>query len=368
MSGPPMQSLETYLQSDFDPIDSTQTELPVADEFHVGWWRRLEARDGGDARTLVAALPQFLVPIEEGASSSERYQALVRRGEPAAELDGTPASGDGIFVDPDSVRWTVVDHPAGGLPVVTLGHRTDFERAFRAIGGRCEPIPVGPNVHALYVSGLPNPVRMREIEASFLESGGTPADWPAEIRRRRADDATSFHDRIILLHPAPYGGIAADRVGGGLDDAGWVEASMRLRLEHEFTHHATHRLLGSYRLHVHDEVLADLMGFVAGIGRFEAGLFLEGLGVPEGSDEIPEDARLRTYVRELDPAAWPSLVRGLRSVAAAVERRSEAFTAASGVERLRLLLSLSGRDLGALAREGADAELPLAFREPSEKS
>merc|ERR1711965_11784 len=112
-----------------------------------------------------------------------------------------------VFDDPEGVSWRIETHPAGALPVVVL--------------------------------------EARGARSAFLASGNDPADWAAEMRRRRAADATSFHDRLILLHPAPYAGLAPSEVGDDFDAVTWTASSMRLRLEHEFTHHATARLLGS---------------------------------------------------------------------------------------------------------------------------
>lgn len=341
-------TLSDYLVSKFRSMDPPDRALPAADEIHVRWWRDCEAANGGNAGTLVAALPQFQVPIEDGASGSDRYAGLIRRGEVP---DRVPPVEE-VFAEPAGVRWTVVDHPAGGLPVITLSDRRDFERAFRALGSRCEPVPVGPNVHALYVSGLPSPVRLREARSTFLESGGSPHAWPDEMRRMMASDATSFHDRVILLHPASYGGLPASRVDPEMDEAAWVEASMHLRLEHEFTHHATHRLLGSYRLHAHDEVLADLMGFTAAIGRFDAELFLEGLGI-DGEQVLP-DARLRTYLGDLDPEDLPGLVRILRRAARNVQEISPRFVEGTELDRIVDLAAMAPIGLATLADRSAE--------------
>ena len=343
MSEPTRITLSEYLVSKFESMDRPDRVLPASDEAHVRWWRDCEAVNGGNAGSLVAALPQFQVPIEDGASASDRYAGLIRRGEVP---DRVPPVEE-VFAEPDRVGWTVVDHPAGGLPVITLSDRGDFERAFRALGSRCEPVPVGPNVNALYLSGLPSPVRLREARSSFLESGGSPRDWPDEMRRMRASDATAFHDRLILLHPAPYGGLPASRVDPAMDEAAWVEASMRLRLAHEFAHHATHRLLGSYRLHAHDEVLADLMGFTAAIGRFDAELFLEGLGID--GDQVLPDARLRTYLGDLDPEDLPGLVRILRRASRNVQEISPRFVEGSELDRLVDLAAMAPIGLATLA-------------------
>jgi len=366
VTDPASTSLETYLVSRFPSgSDVPDLVLPAADEAHVAWWRTHLARAGGTAESLIAALTQFHIPIGPGAAESEAYVAAIRRGQPVS----SPRTAGEVFAAPERIVWTIAEHPAGALPVATFGDRRDFEIAYRALGGRCEPIPVGPDVHALYVSGLPNPVRLRSMRAAFLEAG-EPADaWPEEMRRRRAEDPTSFHDRLVLLHPAPYAGIPAAAVG--LDEAAWMEASTRLRLEHECTHHATHRLLGEYRLHVHDEVLADLMGFTAALGRFDADLFLRGLGIGD-DDAVASDGRLWTYVAELDRGAVPELVRLLRRVADAIAAIAPAFVVESDdVEpqvarvrrgmRLKRLIHLAAFDLPAIAA-GEAAPLGIADR------
>ena len=333
-------SLEEYLKSAFKRPD---VHLPVEDACHTTWWRQRFESDGGDAQALVEILSQFQVSIAAGASHSEAYKRLILGARPAS----TVPSASEFFAAPDSVHWSVVDHSAGGLPVVTLEDRADFEFAFRALGARCEPVPIGENVHALYVGGLPNPVRVREIESAFIASGNDSEAWPQDMQRRMKADGTSFHDRLILLHPATYGGLQVSDVDGQMNDEEWVEASRQLRLEHEFTHHATHRLLGSYRLHVHDEVLADLMGFTKALGRFEAELFLRALGID--GDRIQPSARLLTYTVDLDEDALPRLVEILRVVSETIEAISPVFVGASASDRLRRLLALSQIDLETLA-------------------
>ncbi|MEC8819208.1 MAG: hypothetical protein VXX30_08950 [Planctomycetota bacterium] len=358
MSSPAPTTLEAYLVPDFG---TPSLEAPPGDESHVGWWRKRFAEQGGGARSLVEALTQFQVPVRTGASGSDRYVRSIRRMQPVS----SPSGPGELFADADSIHWRVVDHPGGGLPVVTLAERADFELAFRALGARCEPVPVGRNVHALYVGGLPNPVRVREEESAFIEAGNDPLAWPQAMQRRMQADGTAFHDRLILLHPGPYGGLRASDVHPRMDEPDWLEASGRLRLEHEFTHHATHRLLGSYRLHVHDELLADLMGFTMALGGFDRTLFLRALGVDDG--RVDEDARLHTYTMGLPADDLPALVRLLESAADRLESVSPLLSGASEARRLRSLLSLSQIKLARLAEldPGALAE-SLCADEPVE--
>jgi hypothetical protein len=350
MTSPGSQSLEAYLGAGFPSVPTIAT--PIADEAHVDWWRARRRR--GDADELIETAAQFLIPVAAGASQSPEYVAAIRRSEPLART----RTAEEVFTDPEGVRWEIRPHAAGGLPVVTFSHRGDFETAYRSLAGRCEPIEVNPSVHALYLSGLPNPVRLRDLRERHLAEGGDAESWSAEVDRRRAADPTAFHDRIILLHPAPYAGLDAGTVDPTLDDAAWLERSAVLRLEHEFTHHATHRMLGAYRLHVHDEVLADLMGFTRALGRFDASLFLRGLGID--GDDLAEGARLHAYVGDLDPAEIPRLRSVLRPVAERIEGVAEAFVGVDDAVRLERLMRLASLDLRAIADGEAPAVLGIS--------
>ena len=356
MDEPASMSLDSYLKSAFRPVDPESTDHRLPDEMHVDWWRQGPARDGASVTDLVNAVPHFRVPIMQDASDSEIYRRLVLAGEtdvPEAQ------SVEEVFEDPGGVQASIREHPAGDLPVLEFARRADFERAFRALGSRCEPVEISPSVHALYVSGLPNAVRMIEVRERWCAEGGGRADWPQEMARLRASDPTAFHDRLILLHAAPYSGIPADRVAAGLDDAAWMRMSQILRIEHEFTHHATHRLLGSYRLHVHDEVLADLMGFTKAIDRWDADLFLLGLGI-EGERILP-GARLHAYVGLLEESELPSLLPLLAGVARNLESVADLFLVPDPLLRLRRLEFLGGTDL----RRMNQADWPDVFRDVS---
>ena len=110
-------------------------------------------------------------------------------------------------------------------------------------------MPMADGVHAQTISGL--------IHWGLINQFG---------RQSRA--------RLIVLHQAPYGSVAARELPAQLGELGeeaWLAASSKLRLEHELTHLATQRLLGEMRLNLLDELIADCMGMVAALGCFNAG-------------------------------------------------------------------------------------------------
>jgi hypothetical protein len=137
------------------------------------------------------------------------------------------------------------------MPVLETPSRLDFLRMVRALAHRGEPMPMADGVHAQAISGL--------IHWGLINQFG---------RQSRA--------RLIVLHQAPYGSVAAGELPAQLGELGeeaWLAASSKLRLEHELTHLATKRLLGEMRVNLLDELIADCMGMVAALGCFSAELF-----------------------------------------------------------------------------------------------
>lgn len=337
-------SLDTYLQRRFDEVDPTKLEIPMPPEFHVAWWRSGPAASGSTAQDLVDQIVQFRIDVADGASESEQYQRLVRQADAPTDRD---APSRPVFDAPDDVSIRVFEHAGGALPILSCGRRSDFERCFRTLAGRCEPIDVPVAVHALYLAGLPNPARTRTLHRKWLDDGGPEFGWPEEMRRLRNEDSTAFHDAMILVHDAPYSGLAASDVDANYSDGEWLERSRTLRLEHEFTHHATHRILGSYRLHVLDELFADFMGFTKATGRFDAVVFLAGLGIVD--DHVDDDARLWTYVRDLDRADIPALVELTATIASNLEQVAPLF-ATQDERRFERLMILAQSDMKRLGQ------------------
>jgi hypothetical protein len=233
--------------------------------------------------------------------------------------------------------------------VLLAPDREDFERLYRALVCRSEPVPVSPAVNAQMIAGLVNWDRVHRVRASWAE-GRDPDEvaraWPAEMRRVAATRPDLFYDRLVLLCSAPYGGRSARDLGLDLSDDAWLQASMRLRLEHEFTHYATRRLYGVMRLNLLDELIADAMGMTDALGGFKARWFLAALGL-SGSEPPAAGARVHTYRRELSNEAF-------RVVCALATRAADTLEACTArlydaASRTRYLLALTAQTLDGLA-------------------
>lgn len=270
-------TLSNYCKG-FTEASQPWPSFPLAEAPELTWWTNFTA-DAADGvlqgqrvlEHLQSGLPQLLLPQETGISSSDLYKALVLRGESVDHALIAAVGAPPQWHCPEALRFWIAPHPCGAMPVVQTPSWADFVQLVRALAHRGEPVKLADGVHAQAVSGL--------IHWGLIHAFG---------RQSRA--------RLIVLHAAPYGSVQASDVPGDLTEAEWLQASSNLRLEHELTHLATKRLLGAMRLNLLDELIADCMGMVAALGRFDAKLFGRCLGIQSAT------GRWTTYTRDLSGA------------------------------------------------------------------
>ena len=249
--------------------------LPLKEPPELAWWQELVSRSAIGAQngveiltSLKSPLPQLLLPQVDGIGHSELYKTMVLRGEASIGRNLSSAGPEVCWHEAEALTCWIARHPCGSMPVLQTPNWHDFVQLVRALAHRGEPVALADGVHAQAVSGL--------IHWGLIRRFG---------RQSRA--------QLIVLHQAPYGSVPAEQVPGGLEDCEWLAVSTRLRLEHELTHLATKRLLGEMRLNLLDELIADCMGMIAALGRFDANLFGRCLGIDA------QEGRWITYTREL---------------------------------------------------------------------
>ena len=321
-----MNTLERYCQG-FARALEPWPALPLDAEHELVWWQALlgddEALGHGEAivATLMAALPQLRLPQVQSISTSDLYRAVVLRGnDPTSPELLTAAHRIGptpLWQQPEALQLWIAPHPCGAMPVLQTPSWSDFELLVRALAHRAEPVALADGVHAQAISGL--------IHWGLINQFG---------RQSRA--------RLIVLHQAPYGSVDAEHVPGGLDEDRWLEASTCLRLEHELTHLATKRLLGEMRLNLLDELIADCMGMVAALGRFDAALFGRCLGIDINHGDTPiANGRWLSYTRELSATEAHEVVRLVmaraRELESALQSQPELLHSAQAMQRLQWL-------------------------------
>lgn len=351
-------ALEKYLRNGFLPSAAEPlSALPLEDESHVAFWKSWLADTKVTWSSLAAQIPQLSFGVGEGVSKQPEYKDVMFGG----HLDAIP---DSSFEGVGPIEVTIEAHWAGHLPVIHIVEREDFEMLYRILAQKGEPVGVSHQVHAVMLAGLVSPVRIAATRDIWHE-GGLRDDplvagcvtWADAMQAIDKGDKSRFRDRLLILQDVPYADLRAEEAGVGLGEEEWLTRSRVIRKEHEFAHYATRRLFSNMRLNLHDELVADCMGFTAAFGRFDSDLFLRGLGI-DGAGKPAPDSRCWTYVQELDgqdvERACAIAVQAARNVEAWIENRGE-------VERSLLLRTLAANSLPELATDHASDLLAASY-------
>lgn len=246
--------------------------------------------------------PQLCLPIAPGMKDSPAYRSAVLRGE---QPEAAPA-----FAGTPEDSLNLVQTPAGGVEVLFLADREDFEHAMQALAYRCEPVEIPASVGASTVRGLINWEKIRAHKRQWL-ARGLPG-WQAEFRRFTADKR-NYLDTLILLSGGEYSAVPAGELG--LDESAWLAASRRIRQYHELTHFICRSLYPADVDALRDEVLADLIGLAAAFGDYDPALARRFLGVEGG--RFRPGGRLAHYVPEEElPRAVEEVTRWIERYAA----------------------------------------------------
>ncbi len=283
-------------------------------------WRRYRNLSGnkGDFNTLQSLIERFNIPVKSGISETEAYKNIVLRGEKFRPED---SGGKFALKKPDDFEFLIYEHPAGALPVMVSSCREDFVNLYSLIGNRCEPVNLNSGINALIVSGFSNWERINRYREqwsaslSFFEK----MRWPDEFKRVGREEPELFNDRLILLmRGVGYGGTNRAFTGIECTADEWMEYSLKIRAEHEFTHYVMKRVFGVMRHHVWDEIIADFMALVSTFRDFRSEWLLSCMGVnPDGG--YRGDSRVMHYLKNESDLIVKSIVSRLPDIGKGLE-------------------------------------------------
>ena len=231
---------------------------------------------------VVAALAEIYPQLYLQLGDAEQYAAVVRRGEIPAVKDLSGFRTDEL----DAAEVGVT--PAGSVQIVKLTHRSDFERFYQIMGYKCQPEPIPPQTGAVILDGVINWTRIRAHQAEFL-AADPAGNWSEEFRQFTSVKS-NYLDALVILSSGDYSGVPAERFGYAQDE--WRRLSYEIRKAHELTHFLCRRKYHEQINAIWDELVADAVGIVSALGRFDRGMEEVFLGVtPDGYT----GGRLETY-------------------------------------------------------------------------
>ena len=230
---------------------------------------------------LAGRFPQLFIKPEKGASQSETYRGIVRRGE--------SFSGDlAHFICSDEDSLTVAETPAGKVEIVFLKNRADFECFYRIMAAKCEPVPILRTVGASYIGGINDWSKIHAHLAEYEQNGGT--DSTGEFARFTADKS-NYKTSIILLSDGFYSNLSCENTP--FSEEQWQKISLDIRKYHELTHFVCRHFFPTKINAVWDEILADFYGLLCAAGSYDAELAMKFLGIYDGKYT---GGRLERYV------------------------------------------------------------------------
>jgi hypothetical protein len=289
-----IEELRPYLDHPFaraqpDPVPA----FPLPDEPHLQRWilYAAEAERDGAFVALQRRFVQLRFPIRAGISREEAYRRATLRGL-FAEAD---AFAPGLVLHrPEGLTLSIHTTVAGRVPVLVVEDRSDFVALVRAFSERNEPVPVPEAMGACIVTGLNNWDRIAAYRQAWAAAQSGPVDdgaWAEEFRRLAARKPL-YQDRFVVLSTGPYSGLPAATTG--FPEADWLARSLVIRREHEFTHYFTYRVFGVMRNHLLDELVADFVGLLRGVGEYRPALARACLGLDDVG-RYREGGRLACY-------------------------------------------------------------------------
>ncbi|OUL29767.1 hypothetical protein BV378_05100 [Nostoc sp. RF31YmG] len=349
-----VEELLVYNQNIFERNSLDCVQFPLNPEPHVATWEEyaVAAEVVGAFEVLKQRLVQLKFSIQEGISQTEAYRSATLKG---VSVDGMAEATGLVLQQPQQLELRLHKSLAGTIPVLLVKNREDFVSLVQALTKRNEPHPIPASMGACIVRGFNNWDRIRQYRRQWsdLNPGNcSETSWSAEFQRL-IPQKQLYQDTFIILSDGFYSNIGASNLG--LEESQWQRLSLTIRLEHECTHYFTHRLFGSMRNNIFDELIADYRGIVAAIGYYRADWFLHFLGL-ESFPNYREGGRLQNYRGQppLSDRAFQILQALVKASAENLQRFHTEYATEVGLNnQAQILVALSYLTLEELAASEA---------------
>ncbi|OUL34028.1 hypothetical protein [Nostoc sp. 106C] len=349
-----LEELLVYNQNIFERNSLDCVQFPLNPEPHVATWEEyaVAAEVVGAFEVLKQRLVQLKFPIQEGISQTETYRSATRKG---VSVDGMAEATGLVLQQPQQLELRLHKSLAGTIPVLLVKNREDFVSLVQALTKRNEPHPIPASMGACIVRGFNNWDRIRQYRRQWeTQNPGNCSEtsWSEEFQRL-IPQKQLYQDTFIILSDGFYSNIGASNLG--LEESQWQRLSLTIRLEHECTHYFTHRLFGSMRNNIFDELIADYRGIVAAIGYYRADWFLHFLGL-ESFPNYREGGRLQNYRGQppLSDRAFQILQALVKASAENLQRFHTEYATEVGLNnQAQILVALSYLTLEELAASEA---------------
>jgi hypothetical protein len=285
------EELKTYLSNKF--WSKKHTISPLVDEIDLEYWEGISKRiieDKTIFNELKKCYPQLNFPIEIGIEKTESYKDLVLRG----KIENINLLFLLKLNDSKNIAFKIHKSIAGKIPIVTIPNKEDFTTIIQSLLHKNNPKHVPQSMGAVLINGINNLERLTILKNCWLVTN-TFGNWAKEFSSNVLPNKSLYKDKLIILSTKPYSNVSAKQLG--LTENLWLSYSLSIREEHECTHLYTLKKYGVASNNLHDELIADYIGIVKTIGKYNKSWMLMFMGL-EDYPKYRQGARLENYISD----------------------------------------------------------------------
>ncbi|WNJ16377.1 DUF7005 family protein [Pontibacter sp. G13] len=301
----------------------------------------------------------FGFPIDPLVHQSPIYGVVMAKGQKPALKDYPEGL---VLQNPSGLVLEIGLQIGGEIPVLTIPNRKDFESVVQALAYKHQPVDIPNSMGACLLKGINNWDRIDRLKHAWTLAHPT-GDWTRYFLHNVRPFPELYQDHWMIISDHPYSGIPADRMGLGQDD--WLRRSRKIRLVHEAVHLFCLKHLGGMNIHLQDELMADFLGMIAGLGRYDAQAGLLWLGL-EKFPAYRSGGRMENYVGGISPTskAFSVLAEWVYEAVHHLESFSEAIGHPQEMNsQICAILALSEESLESLANPYSQQRLTQRFYE-----
>jgi hypothetical protein len=284
------EELKTYLSNNFK---SKKTIPSFENDTGIKYWEDLATKITADNllfNELKKCYPQLNFPIEAGIEKKEEYKDLVLRGK--TENINLPFLLE--LNDYKNITLRISESIAGKIPIITVPNKEDFIIIIQCLLYKSNPKHIPQSMGAVLINGLNNWQKIAILKSDWLATN-TPEKWSKEFYMSVLQNYDLYKDKLIIISTKTYSNVSAQQLG--LDESLWLSYSISIREEHECTHLYTLKKFGIASNNLHDELIADYIGIVKTIGKYNKLWMLMFMGL-ENYPEYRQGARLENYISQ----------------------------------------------------------------------
>ena len=305
--------LKTYLSNKFK---SNKTILSFENETGIEYWEDLAKKITEDKllfNELKKCYPQLNFPIELGIEEKQEYKDVVLKG----KTENIKLPSVLRLNNPKNITLKIGESIAGKIPILTVPDQEDFIKILQCLIYKNNPKPVPQSMGAVLINGLNNWQKIANLKSDWSADHNVD-NWSKEFYLNILPNYSLYKDKLIIISTKPYSNVSAKQLG--LNESLWLSYSISIREEHECTHLYTLKKFGIASNNLHDELIADYIGIVKTIGKYNKSWMFMFMGL-ENYPKYRQGARLENYVPD-DKLSKDDFIKLVEIVKMAIENIS----------------------------------------------